>query len=111
VDDQALRGQEAWIVDYVDGQGERHIKTFARKGDAGAEHAKVAVDVSKGIHTPESRSLTVAKAAEQWLQAAELEGLERSTLDHYRTHVIRHRRPLRDCAPANCAACVGPTSI
>jgi hypothetical protein len=59
--------KEAWIVDYVDSQGERHIKTFARKGDAVAEHAKVTVDVSKGIHTPESRSLTVAKAAEQWL--------------------------------------------
>jgi hypothetical protein len=85
--------KEAWIVDYVDGQGERHIRTFARKGDAIAEHAKVAVDVSKGIHTPESRSLTVKQAAEQWLKTAELEKLERSTLDHYRTHVIKHIVP------------------
>jgi integrase len=85
--------KEAWIVDYVDGQGERHIKTFARKGDAVAEQAKVTVDVSKGIHTPESRSLTVAKAAQHWLQATDLEGLERSTLDHYRTHVARHIVP------------------
>jgi integrase len=85
--------KEAWIVDYVDGKGERHIKTFARKSDAVAEHAKVMVDVSKGIHTPESRSLTVAKAAEQWLKAAEGEGLERSTLEHYRTHVDRHIVP------------------
>jgi integrase len=85
--------KEAWIVDYVDGKGERHIKTFARKSDAAAHHASVTVDVAKGVHTPESRSLTVAKAAEHWLEAAALEGLERSTLDHYRTHVIRHIVP------------------
>ena len=85
--------KEAWIVDYVDQRGERHIKTFARKKDADAHHAEVAVDVSKGIHTPESRSLTVKQAAEQWLAAAEIEKLERSTLDHYRTHVIKHIVP------------------
>jgi hypothetical protein len=85
--------KEAWIVDYVGGKGERCIKTFARKKDADAYHAKVTVDVAKGIHTPESRSLTVASAAQQWLHAAELEGLERSTLDHYRTHVIKHIQP------------------
>ena len=85
--------KEAWIVDYVDQRGERHIKTFARKKDADAHHAKVAVDVSKGIHTPESRSLTVKQAAEQWLTTAEMEKLERSTLDHYRTHVIKHIVP------------------
>jgi integrase len=85
--------KEAWIVDYVDQRGERHIKTFVRKKDADAEHAKVTVDVSKGIHTPESRSLTVKQAAEQWLTTAELEKLERSTLDHYRTHVVKHIVP------------------
>jgi integrase len=85
--------KEAWIVDYVDGQGERHIKTFARKSDATAHHAKVTIDVAKGVHTPENRSLTVATAAKQWLEAAALEGLERSTLNHYRTHVTRHIVP------------------
>jgi integrase len=85
--------KEAWIVDYVDQRGERHIKTFPRKKDADAHHAEVAVDVSKGIHTPESRSLTVKQAAEQWLATAEVENLERSTLDHYRTHVSKHIVP------------------
>ena len=85
--------KEAWIVDYVDQRGERHIKTFVRKKDADAHHAEVAVDVSKGIHTPQSRSLTVKQAAEQWLNTAEIEKLERSTLDHYRTHVIKHIVP------------------
>lgn len=85
--------KQAWIVDYVDQRGERHIKTFVREKDADAHHAEVAVDVSKGIHTPQSRSLTVKQAAQQWLTTAEIEKLERSTLDHYRTHVIKHIVP------------------
>jgi integrase len=84
--------REAWIVDYVT-YGRRHIKTFERKRDADRYHANVTVDVAKGIHTPESRSLTVAQAAGQWLVAAELEGLERSTLEHYRIHVAKHILP------------------
>ena len=28
--------EEAWIVDYTDGEGARHIRTFARKKDADA---------------------------------------------------------------------------
>jgi integrase len=85
--------REAWVVDYTDADGGRHIKTFARKKDADAYRADVTVNVAKGIHTPESRSLTVAQAGEQWLAAAELERLERATLDHYRTHVIKHIAP------------------
>ena len=84
--------QEAWVVDYAV-NGKRHIKTFSRKRDADAYHAAVTVDVARGIHTPESRSLTVTQAAEQWLTAAELEKLERSTTEHYRTHVVRHINP------------------
>jgi hypothetical protein len=84
--------RESWVVDYVANE-RRHIKTFARKKDADAHYANVKVDVAKGIHTPESRSLTVTQAAEQWLQVAELEKLERSTIDHYRTHVTKHIAP------------------
>jgi integrase len=85
--------KEAWIVDYVDQAGARHIETFARKKDADAHHAAVTVDVSKGVHTAASTSITVAEAAEQWLTAAELEKLERSTLDHYAAHVRKHIVP------------------
>ena len=84
--------REAWVVDYSV-NGKRHTKTFERKRDADRYHAGVTVDVGKGVHTPESRSLTVAQAAEQWLAYVELEGLERSTIDHYRTHVNRHIKP------------------
>ena len=36
--------KEAWIVDYVDSAGDRHIKTFARKRDAEAWHATTVVE-------------------------------------------------------------------
>src|SRR6476469_10778765 len=62
---------EAWIVDYRDQQGVRHIKTFARKRDADAHHAKVAVEVRSGMHTAESQSLTVTEAAWQWIESGE----------------------------------------
>ena len=41
--------REAWVVDYVDRGGKRHIETFARKSDATARHAEVAVNVSRAF--------------------------------------------------------------
>jgi integrase len=79
--------REAWIVDYLDQHGDRHIKTFSRKKDADAHHATVKVDVGRGVHTPENRSITVTAAAEQWLAYVEGEGRERSTIKQYREHV------------------------
>ena len=79
--------KEAWVVDYRDQRGDRHIKTFARKKDADAYHARVAVDVSAGIHTAHSRSVTVAEAGRLWLEGCEAASLERSTLDYYRQHL------------------------
>jgi integrase len=85
--------KEAWIVDYTDQHGQRHIKTFDRKKDADAYHASVRVDVSKGVHTPENRSITVAEAADAWLAYVELEGRERSTVEQYKQHVKQHIAP------------------
>ena len=79
--------KEAWVVDYVDQQGDRHIKTFAKKRDADAHHAIVGVAVRAGTHTADSQSVTVAKAAELWLACCDAAGLERTTIDAYRQHV------------------------
>ena len=54
--------KEAWVVDYVDQHGDRHIKTFAKKRDADAHHAIVGVAVRAGTHTADSKSMTVARA-------------------------------------------------
>jgi integrase len=81
--------KEAWIVDYVDQQGDRHIETFARKKEADAYAQQVGVDVRTGTHTPVSKSITVAQAAEDWITSARLEGREAATLAQYRQHA-RH---------------------
>jgi integrase len=86
--------REAWVVDYVDQHGDRHIKTFAKKRDADAHHAMVGVAVRAGTHTADSRSVTVAKAAELWLQSCEAAALERTTITAYRQHVDLHIVPV-----------------
>jgi integrase len=84
----------AWVVDYVDQHGKRHLKTFRRKRDADAYHASTAVDVRKGVHTADSTSVTVAQAGQLWLATSEANELERTTLDYYRQHVDLHIIPL-----------------
>jgi integrase len=85
---------EAWVVDYTGPGGNRHTKSFDRKRDADAYHAVVTVDVHRGTHTPDSKSVMVAEAARLWLESGDAAGLERSTLDSYRQHVNFHIVPL-----------------
>jgi integrase len=89
--------KEAWVVCYgqvgADGKRHQHLKTFERKKDADAYHAKVGVAIDEGIHTAPSRSLTVAKAAADWIRFVEGEGRERSTITSYRQHVALHIAP------------------
>jgi integrase len=51
--------------------------------------------VKRGVHTPENASITVAEAADIWIEKGELEKLARSTLRQYRNHVDRHIKPSR----------------
>src|SRR5258708_3273813 len=85
---------EAWLVDYVGPDGSRHTKNFDRKKDADAYHAVVAVEVRRGTHTPDSKSVTVAEARRLWLASGEAAGLEQTTLDYYGQHVELHIIPL-----------------
>jgi integrase len=89
------RGEQktAWVVDYVDRAGDRHIETFERKREADAYHATVRVDVAKGVHTPSSKSITIADAANDWLARVEGDGRERTTIAQYRQHVNLHIAP------------------
>jgi hypothetical protein len=52
--------KEAWVVDYIDQHGKRHLKTFARKRDADSHHATVTVEVKAGTHTADRESMTAA---------------------------------------------------
>jgi hypothetical protein len=82
--------KEAWVVDYVDADGKRRLKTFKRKRDADAFNNTVASEVRAGTHTADRASTTVAKAGELWLTACERRNLERSSLARNRRHVKRH---------------------
>ena len=84
--------KEAWVVDYHDQAGARHIETFAKKKDADARHADVKVDVKAGVHVAPSKSITLKEAGENWIEAAEHE-LERTTVDQYRQHLKFHVLP------------------
>jgi integrase len=86
--------KEAWVVDYVDQHGGRHLKTFAKKKDADAHHAVVSTSVRAGTHTADSKSVTIAKAAELWLATCDANGLERATIAAYRQHVDLRIVPL-----------------
>src|SRR3954452_9810881 len=85
--------KEAWIVDYTDQDGERHIQTFERKREADEYHATVRVDVRQGVHTAQNKSITVAEAGEDWIASVELDGRERSTVAQYRQHLDHHINP------------------
>jgi integrase len=85
--------KEAWIVDYTDQNGERHIQTYIRKKEPDAYHATVRFDVSQGTHTAPTKSITVAEAADDWIAFVKLEGRERTTLTAYRQQVDLHINP------------------
>jgi integrase len=86
--------QTAWVADYFDQAGKRHIKTCGTKKEAAAWLVNAQGEVVRGVHTAENASITVAEAAELWIGKSELENLERSTLRQYRNHVDLHIVPL-----------------
>jgi integrase len=81
-----------WVVDYVDRSKRRHLKTFLKKRDAEAHHAKVMTEIGKGIHS--AGPATVAEAGLKWLSSRETAGLEHTTLVNYRQHLEHHIAPL-----------------
>lgn len=85
--------KEAWVVDYTDGQGERHLKTFKKKKDADAFASTTHVEIRQGTHVADSASVTVREAGEMWIAQAEVDELERSTTDQYRQHLDLHIKP------------------
>src|SRR5215469_9227531 len=88
------RERVRWVAAYKDQHGRRHNKGFKGRKDAKAFLVMTEGEIVRGIHTPESTSITVSEAAALWLKRGELEQLERSTLRQYRVHVEQHIVPL-----------------
>jgi integrase len=89
-----VRGSErhAWVVDYLDQSGTRHIKTFKTKRAAEAWSIEALHEVKQGVHTAASASLTIVATWELWLAHCEA-ALERSTVKQRREHLNLHVRP------------------
>jgi integrase len=85
--------KEAWVVDYVDQAGKRRLKTFRKQKEADAFETKAKFEITQGTHTPDSDSITVAKAAEKWLESGRANFLETATIDSYEQHVRLHINP------------------
>src|SRR5262245_58487725 len=84
----------AWIADYFDQNGYRHIKTFPRQAAAKAWLAETTIQVKQGIHTAERQSITIAQAAELWFEnRRDVERLESATIKQYRNHIRLHIVP------------------
>ncbi|MGU3337188.1 tyrosine-type recombinase/integrase [Methylobacterium mesophilicum] len=87
-------GKTVWLAGYVDSGGKRRFKQFPTRKEADSFMTRARSEVASGVHVPDSQSMTVGRAADDWLKSAEEGGLERSTLVHYRAHVNEHIRPL-----------------
>lgn len=87
-------GKTAWLVDYRDQAGKRRSKQFNRKKDAEAWRVGAAWQVSQGVHTVDSESITITKAAELWLASCHAGELEPTTIAAYDQHVRLHIVPL-----------------
>jgi integrase len=85
--------KEAWVVDYADQNGKRHLKTFLKKKLADAFATTAKIQIRHGVHTADSESVTVAAAGKLWIATAEKNRLERATVDQYRQHLDLHIAP------------------
>ncbi len=87
-------GEIRWQLDYKDQGGKRRHKQFRTKGEAVAFETKVRADIANGVHVADSVAITVREAADFWLQRAQTENLEASTLKQYREHARIHIVPM-----------------
>jgi integrase len=83
----------AWQVDYSDQDGHRRRRNFTTRKAADAWLVGARHEVSRGVHTPVSASITVAEAGALWIAQGEADGLEASTLMQYRQHLEYHVKP------------------
>lgn len=84
----------AWVVDYFDQNGKRHLKTFKKKKDAKDFEAGTHIEVKGKIHVADRDTVTIAAAGKLWYDACVGAGLELSTTKQYEQHLRLHINPL-----------------
>lgn len=85
--------KQAWLVDYRDQSGKRRAKQFNLKKDAEAWQTNAKAEVQRGIHTADSDSITIAAAAQIWLESVRADKREATTIAAYDQHVRLHIIP------------------
>lgn len=86
-------GETRWLVDYTDQAGKRRAKQFRRKKDADAFEVRAKGEVAVGTHVADAASVTVATAADIWIAAGQLDGLQATTIRQRDQHVKLHIVP------------------
>lgn len=91
-------GKTVWVTDcgYVEGRSgnkKRHTKVFQTKREALEYAHQFEVQHRRGQFVLDSDSVTVAKAAQLFLEAKTLEGIGLSTYKQYEQHVRIHINP------------------
>ena len=87
------RKRTAWVVDYFDQGGTRRQRTFSRESKANGWKTQTVTEIKAGTHTADGASITVAEAADLWLDDCRAEGLERSTIKQRDEHIRLHIKP------------------
>jgi integrase len=85
--------REAWVADYVDQHGDRHLQTFTTRRVAEAWTTQAKHEVAAGTHSPLTGSATVAEAFQTWIENCVDEGLEHGTIRQRRQHLKLHVAP------------------
>lgn len=89
--------RSAWVLSYVDRNGDQHRPQFKTKREAEDERIRIEGELAKGVHVPDREAMTVLDAARAFL--ADFEALveagkrERSTLRSYCQHIDLHLEP------------------
>ncbi|MBF0562326.1 MAG: hypothetical protein HQL37_09950 [Alphaproteobacteria bacterium] len=88
-------GEVRWMVDFKDANGKRRAKMFERKKEADAFMITARAQVAEGTFVHSRDSVTVAKAAESWLEQCRVrrdagQRMEVCTYDNYETKVRVH---------------------
>jgi integrase len=83
----------AFVLDYVDQHGRRHIETYRTEKEAKKREIDVGAAVKQGTHTAHSDSITIAQAGANWLANGRAKPLERSTLVEYEQILTLHITP------------------
>lgn len=84
----------AWVVSYRDAEKKQRQKTFKRERDADAWEAQTKVDVKKGLHRPDSTSITIKEAGALWIERAKGDELEPGVIENYERALRLHIEPI-----------------